>query len=203
MNQYSPYNGPAQYHSIYYGPCLFVPRYRCQRIGKVLQEAGLISAAQLEVALHDQIKCFRLRLGEILSLRGWVDPNVVDFFVEQWPELVTQVPRQPLGYYLKAAGFLDDAQIEAILKEQVITGVKFGSLAVLRGWIKPATLDFFLSYLAPQSLSRFVEKRSRLTPKPPIEAKETVLLIDNQTGLPITGNLEVSGRKPAQFIWMC
>ena len=93
------------------------------RIGEVLQEAGLISVAQIELALHDQINSFKLRLGEILSLRGWIESDIVDFFVEQWPEIIAQEMKKPLGHYLKAAGLLDDAQIEAILKEQITTGV--------------------------------------------------------------------------------
>lgn len=118
-----------------------------QPIGQVLQQAGLLSAAQIEQALQYQAEHDRLRFGEILASQGWVKPETVDFFVEQLPDLATTSQHQPLGYYLKSAALLDDDQIHAILTHQSKTGLRFGEMAVRNGWVKQETIDLFLYYL--------------------------------------------------------
>lgn len=118
-----------------------------QPIGQVLQQAGLLSAAQIEQALQYQAEHDRLRFGEILASQGWVKPETVDFFVEQLPDLATTSQHQPLGYYLKSAALLDDDQIHAILTHQSKTGLRFGETAVRNGWLKQETVDLFLYYL--------------------------------------------------------
>jgi hypothetical protein len=125
-------------------------------IGEILQEAGLIYDSQLQVALQDQIIYPDLRLGEILALRGWIKQETVDFFAEEWSNLIIQTPRQPLGYYLKRAALLDETQIQIILQEQEDIKFHFGALAVFKGWLPPTTLDFFLDNLSQYS-QYFVE----------------------------------------------
>ncbi|MBO3462058.1 tetratricopeptide repeat protein [Aetokthonos hydrillicola Thurmond2011] len=117
-------------------------------LGKVLQQADLISNAQTEVALRDQSQSKNLRIGEILALRGWLKQETADFFAEQWPILLNQKLKQPLGQYLKQAGLLDDDQILTILSKQRQMGLRFGELAVLHGWIKSTTINFFLEHLS-------------------------------------------------------
>ena len=137
---------------------------RLQPLGEILQEAGLISEAQLKVALEDQKQYPHLRLGEILVWRGWVKQETVNFFAQQWDKLLRSRQRKyPLGYYLREAALLDNGQIEAIIQEQRQLGIRFGAAAVLKGLIGQRTLNFFLKYLAPeaQSASAFVGKRSR------------------------------------------
>ena len=53
-------------------------------IGEILQEAGLITSPQLQVALRDQTYYQDMRLGEILALRGWVGQETADFFAQEW-----------------------------------------------------------------------------------------------------------------------
>lgn len=119
-------------------------------LGVILQEAGLVSASQIEVALHDQTLYHDLRLGEILSLRGWLKQETADFFAEHWSNLLRNQQKQPLGYYLKSAGLLDEEQISIILNEQQQISLRFGALAVLNGWLNQKTIDFFLDYLSTQ-----------------------------------------------------
>ncbi|WP_448564717.1 hypothetical protein [Trichothermofontia sp.] len=135
------------------------------RIGELLKTAGLVSQAQIEVAIRDQTQFPDQRLGEILALRGWVKPETVEFFLSLWPTLLNQPKRYPLGYYLKAAGLLNEEQITVLLKEQAKTGVKLGALAVLHGWLKQDTITFFLQHLNPQALaeSAFVGRRTPIT----------------------------------------
>lgn len=140
-------------------------------IGKLLQEASLISEAQLQVAVYDCNIYQNMRLGEILASRGWIEQETADFFAEEWFKLLAALPPQyPLGHYLHQAALIDEVQIESILKEQKQTWMRFGSVAVLRGWIKQDTLDFFLQNLFPAAAceSAFIGKRTQFI----IEEKE-------------------------------
>lgn len=119
----------------------------CQRLGTVLQQADLVSAVQLELALKNQTQYSWLRIGEIIALRGWLKQETIDFFAEQWTILHDQKREQPLGYYLKEAALLDEEQISKILTEQGKLRLRFGEIAVLKGWLKQTTLDFFLKHL--------------------------------------------------------
>ena len=116
-------------------------------LGEILIEAGLISIAQIEVALKEQ-QASGMRIGEILVSHGWIDRETVDFFAERWLELLKQ-EKKPLVYYFKEAFLLNNQQIDAVLKLQKLKHkkVRFHHLAVEQGYIKQKTVDFFLVYL--------------------------------------------------------
>jgi hypothetical protein len=130
-----------------------------QPLGVVLQQADLVSANQIEVALKHQSDYPNLRIGEILALRGWIKLETADFFSEHWSSLVQEKGDQPLGYYLKKAALLDEEQIDQLLNEQTKLGaqikvkLRLGAIAVLKGWLKQTTLDYFLEHLFPESQS--------------------------------------------------
>jgi tetratricopeptide (TPR) repeat protein len=127
-------------------------------LGTVLQKAGLISAQQIEIALREQKSKFsNKRLGEILALHGWIEQETANFFAEHWAILLAEKSKQPLGQYLKEACLLSENQINVILSEQKQTGLKFGTLAALKGWIKQTTIIFFV-----ESLN--LERKSNLEP---------------------------------------
>lgn len=118
-----------------------------QPIGEILQEAGLITNPQLDLALRDQEYYQDMRLGEILALRGWVQQNTADFFVQEWFNLINQRIEQPLGFYLRKAGLLTEEQIKIILSKQQKESLRFGVIAVKQGLIKENTVDFFVKNL--------------------------------------------------------
>lgn len=123
-------------------------------LGEILQEAGLVSPAQIQMALQDQSLYEDMRLGEILALRGWVKQETADFLVEQLPKICKQPNKKPLGIYLKEAALLDDEQIKIILEEQKLNldhRTRFGKLVVLKGWLKQSTVDFFLDRLSARA----------------------------------------------------
>lgn len=128
-------------------------------LGMVLQRAGLVSQGQVEVALHDQSYNHNLLLGEILVLRGWIESSTVEFFVEHFHR-ARNFGNTPLGEHLKQAGLLTEHQIQEVLKEQNHSWIKFGAAAVLRGFIKQQTLDFFKEYFFPkeETVSDYREK---------------------------------------------
>ncbi len=121
-------------------------------IGEILQEAGLITTPQLEVALRDQTYYEDMRLGEILALRGWIKQDTADFFVQEWFKLVNRRIEHPIGFYFQKAGLLSEEDIKAILVEQSRLSLRFGDTAVQQGLIKPNTVNFFIQNLFPSQL---------------------------------------------------
>ena len=138
-------------------------------IGEILQSAGLVSPSQIEVALRDQQYYQDMRIGEILALRGWVEQATVDFFVTEWFSMIRQQNYHPLGFYLKKASLLTEKQIQMVLEEQNQTCLRFGATAVLKGYLKQNTIDFFLNNLFPDQaltstyITRHFERRTETT----------------------------------------
>jgi tetratricopeptide (TPR) repeat protein len=129
--------------------------YRNQvTLGTILQQAGLVSAEQVNQAIKQQKQTSSsLTIGEILAGKGQISPKTADFFAQRWLSLVTEKPNQPIGQYLKQAALLNEQQIQAILVEQQNSKRKFGEVAIAKGWIKQATIDFFLTQLKAESNS--------------------------------------------------
>ena len=133
-------------------------------IGEILQDAGLITSPQLEVALRDQTFYEDMRLGEILALRGWVKQDTADFFVQEWFKLVNKRIDHPIGFYLRKAGLLSEQDIRIILTKQHKSSLRFGDLAVKQGLVKQNTVDFFLQNLFPSQLKgtpQYIEMRKK------------------------------------------
>lgn len=122
------------------------------KIGERLCASDLISDHQLETALYEQRLYEMMRLGEILTLHGWVQQQTADFFGDQWPYPDTQADPVPIGSYLRRAGLIDRNMVDAILAAQQKTGLRFGALAVLNGYIRQATLDFFVEQFYPEHI---------------------------------------------------
>lgn len=133
-------------------------------LGILLKDAGLISNEQLQNALEIQSKFNQMKLGEILVLQEGLRAKTIDFFVNQWQEIITQGQKFPIGYYLENAALLNDTQIETILQEQKNKTKKFGVLAAEKGWIKQSTVNFLLDSLSQpvQTISlRFLEEYNK------------------------------------------
>ena len=118
-------------------------------LGKMLQEAQLVSTIQIDIALQYQRRFTKLRLGEIMVLKGWLKPQTADFFADNFPAILKLKNRHKLGGYLKKAGLLSQEQINYIVSEQdkYSCPIRFGQLVVINGWLKQGTLSFFLDTL--------------------------------------------------------
>lgn len=124
------------------------PPSRNVPIGQRLKQAGLISEAQVSTILAAQKAAKKpLRFGEILVQQGVLPAETIDFFANTLPPFEVLTSEQPLGYYLKLAKILNDRQIDAILAEQHQTCLRFGEVAVRKGWISPETLEAILKKL--------------------------------------------------------
>lgn len=56
-----------------------------------------------------------------------------------------------IGGYLVDAGLLSLAQVEVVLSDQELTGMRFGEILVTRGWLKSQTIEFlFHNVILPQ-----------------------------------------------------
>ena len=117
-------------------------------LGLLLQNAGLISENKLNDALETQKQYSDMNLGEILVLQAGIRAKTINFFVNQWQEMVWKGKQFPLGYYLCKADLLSIQQIEIILQEQQSNQQTFGVIAVHKGWIEQKTIDFFLNSLS-------------------------------------------------------
>ena len=152
-------------------------------LGQTLRKAGLISFAQIQVALIDQ-EYYQLRVGEILASRDWIKQDTADFFADEWRALVEQLERYPLGFYLEQSSLLTPEQTDAVLHEQNQLWIKFGSVAVIKGFIEQPTLDFFLKNLFPLAdleshsigargrKTKIVEEKANLNEPNPLEIDE-------------------------------
>ena len=142
-------------------------------LGTVLQEAGLVSAEQVNHALKQQKQNHsNLTIGEILAVEGKIDPKTIDFFAKQWSSVIAEKHKQPIGQYLKQAALIDERQIQVILEEQQTSQHKFGELAIAKGWLKPATVDFFLRHLKADV---------KLTAVAPLDERKQAVMISQQS----------------------
>ena len=120
-------------------------------LGAILQQAGLVSADNIDKALRQQRESTEeRRIGEILASQGYINSQTADFFVESWSTAIEETPKKPLGYYFKQARLLDDRQVKLILERQQQTKLKFGEQAVAEGFLNQTTIDFFLKFLSDE-----------------------------------------------------
>lgn len=53
-----------------------------KRLGSYLVDAGLLTQAQIDVALNDQ-KATGMKFGEVLATRGWVKQKTIEYFMRK------------------------------------------------------------------------------------------------------------------------
>ncbi len=54
-----------------------------KRLGSYLVDAGLVTLAQIDVALNDQEFMDDMRIGDILVTRGWIKQQTLDFVIDK------------------------------------------------------------------------------------------------------------------------
>lgn len=141
-------------------------------LGTTLQQAALISPQQLKLALTEQQHHTDLKIGEILALHGWILQETADFFAQKWLDLLNSPRYYPIGYYLQQAYLLSEQQIKRILKEQKRMNLLFGELAVLDGFLKPQTRDFFVKNIPDKKVSQPKEVKKQKEVKKPKEVND-------------------------------
>ncbi len=86
--------------------------------------------------------CWIEQYNRLTESENWSTEDRINFLVEELPKLSKN--KNPLGQYLKAAKLLNDNQVEQILAEQKTSKMRFGEIAIAKGWLKPITIEFFL-----------------------------------------------------------
>ena len=146
-------------------------------LGAVLLQAGLVSNRHIQQALKQQSQSnYNLRIGEILAFQGRINSKTADFFATRWSTIVAENPQHPIGQYFKQAALLTEQQIQIILAEQMHTSLKFGELAIAKGWLKQTTVDFFLKYLAFDNFDNKYQSPLAMATTPTTEESETKIL---------------------------
>lgn len=133
-------------------------------IGQILQEAGLINTAQLNVALANKKLYPHLKLGEIVVLHGWLKQETADFFAEEIKQIESN-QEIAIGECFYQAALLTQQDIDKLLLEQRKSGVEFTSVAVNKGLIKQKTMNFFSNYfrLKQQSQKTLTKQKRTLS----------------------------------------
>lgn len=121
------------------------------KIGNLLNQAGLISAQEIALALEEQKIKRNLKLGQILATKGFVKQETADFFATRWHSMIVEVKigdvKYKLGECLEKAGLLNPIQINHILELQKTNNQRFGQIAIEQGYLKPETLNLFVENL--------------------------------------------------------
>lgn len=65
-----------------------------KRLGSYLVEAGLITSAQVDVALNDQKIMSDMRFGDVLVARGWIKQQTLDYLIKKVVEPEQQAAKQ-------------------------------------------------------------------------------------------------------------
>lgn len=170
-------------------------------IGEILEEAGLINQAKIQVALAEQNIYNDLKLGEILVLHGWLNERTANFFGEEIKSSITQQAKKQIGQYFYDAGLISKEDLQAILNEQKKLGIKFGSVAVMRGCVQQKTLDFFLKYFCSEDdrKTNFSYRNQQI-----LKEKELSLKVNNKKkNLRPHGEVYSSHRESAKQLTMC
>ncbi|GAB4203107.1 MAG: hypothetical protein OHK0022_26950 [Roseiflexaceae bacterium] len=126
------------------------------RIGDYLLRAGIISKAQLDQALAEQIqrqsyRGERVTVGDILIERGWLSPNQLAslLIVQQQEKLRGAHPPQRLGEYLVANGVISHDLLATVLTEQIALRrsgqqILLGDLLIQGGYVTQDVLNRML-----------------------------------------------------------
>jgi hypothetical protein len=121
-------------------------------ISEVFQEAGLISDAQLQIALQDQklYKEIQYKVGELLVLHGWISQATAQFFIKYLRQELTIARHKHLGDYLLEAGLINGEQLFDVMREDktiCLNEKLFAQKILARGLVKEKTLEFFLEQI--------------------------------------------------------
>jgi hypothetical protein len=65
-----------------------------KKLGSYLVDAGLVTLAQIDVALNDQEFMDDMRIGDILVTRGWIKQQTLDFVIDKVVDPEQQIARK-------------------------------------------------------------------------------------------------------------
>ena len=131
-----------------------------KRLGSYLIEAGLLTPAQIEVALADQ-QLNGVRLGEVLVRRGWIKEETVEYFMRKVVEPERQASENQAEAYLESSRNL----VKTLMQQNKETQ-------------KSVTEESPAPEEIPASSSDLPSPAPTSQPRSPINEKETLILSD-------------------------
>lgn len=102
----------------------------------------------------------------------------------------TQTAPRRLGSYFVEAGLLTLDQINVILNDQQATGMRFGDIAVARGWLKEQTIEWIVEKVIEPERQASNVRQSHPAAKPhpssqsPLKHPSDTLATDRQPTVP-------------------
>jgi hypothetical protein len=110
---------------------------------------------------------------------------------------------KPIGSYLEDAGLLSSDQIKVILADQQATGMRFGDIAVARGWVKEQTIEWIMrKVVAPERQAKQSADRSPIAPADTLKQEATVRQPYLYKSLPITKPLPSVNSADSDVNWV-
>lgn len=98
-----------------------------------------------------------------------------------------------IGNYLLEAGLLSAAQVDVILSDQASTGMRFGEIAVSRGWLKEQTIEYLMKHLIMPQQSLPLDLNEDLVEDLPSEVAERLQALSPKS-IHERDTLVISGR---------
>jgi hypothetical protein len=110
---------------------------------------------------------------------------------------------KPIGSYLEDAGLLSSDQIKVILADQQATGMRFGEIAVARGWVKEQTIEWIMrKVVAPERREKQNAAASSIAPAATLKQETTVRQPYLYKSLPITKPLPSVNSADSDVNWV-
>ncbi|NCJ05902.1 hypothetical protein GS597_05120 [Synechococcales cyanobacterium C] len=148
-----------------------------------------------QITLHPQEMLVWLHRTEAFAMAQATypqDDEQVNLSAHSLSESSSTTDAKPIGDYFVDAGLLSPAQIEVILKDQASTGMRFGEIIVMRGWLKAQTIEFVMeNVVMPQRLTlqkqqeytqqRLARHQEDVSPLPAPEPKSRPSIHDRET----------------------
>lgn len=119
-----------------------------KRIGEYLVELNLITEADLESALEEQLQTGQ-RIGRILADRGLVNQQSITELVEKLNQINQRsiIPKKRIGEYLVELNLITEEDLALALEEQLQTKERLGKILANRGLINQRSIDELVSKL--------------------------------------------------------
>jgi predicted CopG family antitoxin len=112
-------------------------RFSHKPIGAYLVEAGLLSEAQVGVALVDQQNVGSMSFGEILVTRGWVKEQTIEYLMQKVivPERIAEkssfsdlesnlIRQKPKSTYIPGVGKDSDQDLQSVASKEKLAQKK-------------------------------------------------------------------------------
>jgi hypothetical protein len=110
---------------------------------------------------------------------------------------------KPIGSYLEDAELLSSDQIKVILADQQATGMRFGDIAVARGWVKEQTIEWIMrKVIAPERQTRQKTAGLPIAPADTLKQEATVRQPYLYKPLPITKPLPSVNSADSDVNWV-